>query len=59
MRDASEPLPVHNLREASALLVQLRWAIPGPLTDGRATITDSHAFFVQYSKAKEENPAAS
>ncbi|MBD5355514.1 MAG: hypothetical protein HDR88_00670 [Bacteroides sp.] len=32
------------LREASALLVLLRWALPEPPIVGRAIGTDSHAF---------------
>ena len=35
----------HILREASALLVQQWWAMRRPLSVGRVTSTDSHAFF--------------
>lgn len=41
------PVGIHiylNLREASALLVQLYRALPEPPIVGRATGTDSHAF---------------
>lgn len=34
----------HIQREASALLVQHRWAIPEPQIVGRVTVMGSHAF---------------
>lgn len=39
------------------MLVLLRWAIPGPQGVGRATDTDSHAFFVSIN-ANEVGPEA-
>ena len=46
----------HILREASALLVQLRWAIPEPPLDERATCTGSHAFSFQANQSKSGEP---
>ncbi len=43
---------IHILREASALSVQLQWAIPEPLMVGRTSSTGSHAFLLLTCRLK-------